>query len=272
MANYKLQYSGAQIDTAIGKALNTNLNNYPTKTEVENKGYLTAEQVNALIDNKLSNVEPGGSSGINTMQLYLNGRSMHFDENEENLDPNHIPCCACLFGYTILNDSDVYTIMSGIDTSNTKDMSGMFQVNSGLRVFTPNFDTSNVINMDLMFEWCQTLEEITIDCDSLETAYGMFSECYYLRKVELRNVSEALIGNEEWFSGCHNLRVVDFRTATGVPTLNSCDAFIYADEEVTIVVPDDLYSLWVSATNWCAITNAIIYAASDYDRIYGGNS
>lgn len=59
MATYKLQYSGAQFDAAIGKMLNMNLNNYPTKTELENKGYQTETQVNALIDAKLREVANG---------------------------------------------------------------------------------------------------------------------------------------------------------------------------------------------------------------------
>lgn len=263
MANYKLQYSGAQIDTAIGKALNTNLNNYPTKTEVENKGYLTAEQVNALIDDKLSNVEPGGGSGgVNPLQMLIDNRGMY----NNSVDFSNGTSCYRLFAYTVLDANAIETIMSGVDTSGVGDMSYMFQCNEGLEVFSPTFDTSLVIDMSYMFASCTTITEVTLDCSAVENVQNMFSGCTNLYRVELRNLGGRVMSNTSgWFRNCTGLGVLDFRTAAGVPNLTSTNSFTNAATGFEIIVPDNLYDEWVNATNWSSL-DVIWVRASEYEE------
>lgn len=264
MANYKLQYSGAQIDTAIGKALNTNLNNYPTKTEVENKGYLTADQVNALIDEKLSNADlggGGGSSGTNLIQMLIDNRGIYsagaivFDNGTS---------CSRFFANTTLDDSAVATIMAGVDTSSVSDMSYMFNYNEGLDVFDPTFSTSFVNNMSNMFAYCTTVTEVILDCSSVNNVQNMFNGCTNLYRAELQNIGGDIMSNTtNWFKNCAGLGVLDFRTAVSVPNLTSTTAFSGAATGFDIIVPDNLYEEWSLATNWSSV-EANWIRASEY--------
>lgn len=68
-----------------------------------------------------------------------------------------------------------------------------------------------------------------------------------------------------WFGGCTSLEVVDLRHVTSVVGLYNINAFSTTNDTYKIVVPDSLYSSWVTATNWkdASIVGHII-KASDY--------
>jgi hypothetical protein len=57
------------------------------------------------------------------------------------------------------------------------------------------------------------------------------------------------IGNNA-FNSCSGIAFFDFRTHTSVPTLSSYNAFSNLATDCKIVVPDELYDSWISATNW----------------------
>ena len=71
------------------------------------------------------------------------------------------------------------------------------------------------------------------------------------------------------FNGCSSCTIFDFRGATSVPTLENVNAFTNTSANKKIVVPDSLYSTWISTNNWSSSTNGIVDAiisASDYEQ------
>ena len=90
---------------------------------------------------------------------------------------------------------------------------------------------------------------------------SFFSGCTGLTYIKPSLIS---IGSNT-FSGCTNLAVVDFRHAVSVISLSNINVFNNTNDTYKIVVPDSLYSSWVTATNWkdTSIVGHIV-KASDY--------
>lgn len=107
-----------------------------------------------------------------------------------------------------------------------------------------------------------------------------FNQAYYLKSIELPD-NVTTIGDNAFyrvcitkfvasaklesiggtvFYDCYNLDVADFRKATKVPTLGSSN---FNRGTPKIIVPDDLYDEWISATNWSSHTSKIV-KASEY--------
>lgn len=117
-----------------------------------------------------------------------------------------------------------------------------------------------------MFTGCTSLVEgpylpaktMTSNCYA-----SMFNGCTSLRRVKM-DASSGNWGNS-MFNGCTSLELVDFRGATGVPTLGNINNFSNCNDTYRIVVPDSLYSTWRAATNWsnASIVSHIV-KASDY--------
>ena len=64
------------------------------------------------------------------------------------------------------------------------------------------------------------------------------------------------------FYGCTSLEIVDFSEATAIPTINSL-TFSGTNNTFKIVVPDALYSTWITSGYWSNVQSHII-AKSDY--------
>ena len=67
------------------------------------------------------------------------------------------------------------------------------------------------------------------------------------------------IGNEAFY-GCNGVLVYDFTASTSVPTLGT-QVFTNRNINCKIIVPDDLYSSWVSASGWSSLSSCIIKAS-----------
>lgn len=85
--------------------------------------------------------------------------------------------------------------------------------------------------------------------------YGLaqsFYGCTALKTVNLKNLSvvNGSTNTYQTFSGCTALEVVDFSEAASVPALSNTNAFQNTNATYKIVVPDALYSSWITATNW----------------------
>lgn len=65
------------------------------------------------------------------------------------------------------------------------------------------------------------------------------------------------------FNGCTHLELVDFSQATAVPELSNTSTFYNTNETFKIVVPDALYSTWITASNWSTYASQIV-KASEY--------
>lgn len=93
-----------------------------------------------------------------------------------------------------------------------------------------------------------------------------FYDCIDLTSIEFPATIAGFDGGYT-FRGCSNCLLFDFRRATSVPSLGATTAFQNTNADKKIVVPDALYSSWITATNWSSTTNGIVTAivkASDY--------
>lgn len=82
-----------------------------------------------------------------------------------------------------------------------------------------------------------------------------FNYCSSLSSVTIPN-SVTSIG-EGAFGQCFGMAYYDFTALTAVPTVNST-TFLNIPDDCKIVVPDSLYSSWISADNWSSLASHII--------------
>ena len=115
------------------------------------------------------------------------------------------------------------------------------------------------------FRQCYDLTSVTLPDSMTSLGDTAFYQCYGLTSIDLSKV--ASMGSNT-FGGCTNLVLYDFRRATQVPTLSSTSAFWNTPTDKKIVVPDDLYDSWITATNWSSTEYNIVTSiikASDYE-------
>lgn len=66
------------------------------------------------------------------------------------------------------------------------------------------------------------------------------------------------------FYDCSNLNIIDFTHCSAVPSLSNSNSFtgVIRGSTLKIIVPDNLYSTWIGATNWTSVASCI-YKASE---------
>ena len=110
------------------------------------------------------------------------------------------------------NKSNIKSIkkLKGLDTSNVTNMNTMFQSCSKLTSLDlSSFDTSNVTNMSGMFDNCSSLT--SLDLSNLNTSnvtnmFNMFQNCSSLTSLDLSNLNTSNVTNNSWmFFGCSSL-------------------------------------------------------------------
>ena len=95
---------------------------------------------------------------------------------------------------------------SNFDTSEIKDMSEMFRESVSLTSITwgSKFDTRNVETMFSMFQHSGSIETLNLSSfksSALKNATNMFSNCYKIKKIDLRNFGEKLNSTSGLFNG-----------------------------------------------------------------------
>lgn len=148
------------------------------------------------------------------------------------------------------------------DTSNVSIMNSMFYDCKDLTSI-PQLNMSKVYNTGSMFYNCANLASASVDMRAVETASSMFYNCTNLKSVKLTGVSAILNATYNLFNGCTSLELIDFRGATGRPSLSSTNAFTGVPSTCKVLIPDALYDRWVNATNWSAI-NVVYVKESEY--------
>ena len=117
------------------------------------------------------------------------------------------------------------------------------------------------------FTSCSRLTSVTISNNVTIISNGIFNGCSSLTSLTIPNKVTHIY--ELAFNGCSSCTIFDFRGATSVPTLVNVSAFNGTSANKKIVVPDSLYSTWISTNNWSSSTNGIVDAiisASDYEQ------
>ncbi|MBE5812556.1 MAG: BspA family leucine-rich repeat surface protein [Clostridiales bacterium] len=106
--------------------------------------------------------------------------------------------------------------LSLLDTSNVKNMEGMFVADYILgSVDLSGFNTSNVTNMSSMFEYCRGLKNVNLssfDVSKVEYMSYMFANCYELTSLDLSNfVTSNVLDTDSMFHYCESLETLDLR-------------------------------------------------------------
>jgi hypothetical protein len=113
----------------------------------------------------------------------------------------------------------------------------------------------NVTDTNNMFSYCEVLEEVSLlNMGNVTSIASLFSRCTKLKKVKLSGVSDKITNSSSCFYDCRSLKLIDFRGATGVPTLTNTNSFNSAQSTCKVVVPDELFDSWKNATNWSSIS------------------
>ena len=79
--------------------------------------------------------------------------------------------------------------------------------------FGSNFDTSNVINMQYMFNFCSSLTELDLssfDTSSVTEMGGMFENCNNIEQINVSSFDTSNVTGMWWmFAGCNKLKSID---------------------------------------------------------------
>lgn len=111
---------------------------------------------------------------------------------------------------------------------------------------------------DESFMSCSSLTSIVFPLRVGDIETRAFASCLALEIVKFGDVSNI---EDEVFLGDLSLKLVDFRLAKKIPNLKGTNVFPISAYK--IVVPDNLYDEWVSATNWSTYADRIT-KASEY--------
>ena len=112
--------------------------------------------------------------------------------------------------------------------------------------------------------YCNMLRKVEIGTGVTNIRNDAFYSCYSLASVVIPN-SVTSIGSEA-FSSCYGMAFYDFSNHTSIPTLSNTNAFKNIPSDCKIIVPDNLYDTWITATNWSKYASYII-KKSDWDAL-----
>ena len=256
--DYVLLEAGVNGNAKFGK----DSNNY-YKFVVTGKIEIEADKLNYLLD----------QSGV-VSQNPSNAFAFLFDDCsqlEGSLDMSWLTEAGTnAFRFTFRN-----TGATSINISNLASIS-----ESGL--YGTFYDCTNLTSVDLSslttvrsyglrnaFYGCTYLQSVSLPylttLTGTEAMRATFGGCTSLKTVVLKKLSTTTgttTPMTSTFTGCTALEVVDFSEATAIPSIES-NTFTSTNNTFQIVVPDSLYSTWIAATNWSALSSQIV-KASEY--------
>lgn len=107
----------------------------------------------------------------------------------------------------------------------------------------------NLSNLTSIGRSSNCLQEICKNCTALKRVY--------LTKLSSVN-TQRTNAFQNAFNGCTSLELVDFSEATAVPALPGTTPFANTNETFKIVVPDALYSSWITTSGWSTYASHIV--------------
>ena len=134
-----------------------------------------------------------------------------------------------------------YLNLSNFDTSNVENMEGMFNECNKLKEIKgiDNFNTSNVTNMSGMFQECNELEHINLsnfDTSNVENMKGMFTACQKLKEIQGINSfnTSKVIDMKGMFIGCKEIEYLDLSNidTSNVQNMDNMFGFCFKLKEI----------------------------------------
>lgn len=127
------------------------------------------------------------------------------------------------------------------------------------------------------FRECQALRSVTLPNNLKTLQISVFNNCKALSCIDMQHLSEinssslkgcislseVVFGSDvntiaDTFTNCNNILIYNFSKSKNVPTLSSTSCFTGINTNCKIIVPDNLYDTWISATNWDSHADKII--------------
>lgn len=105
-------------------------------------------------------------------------------------------------------------------------------------------------------ESCHSLKYVIIPNNITTISIGAFYACYSLTSIIFPNSITSI--DTIAFGNCFSIKEYDFSLATSIPTLVASDAFQGINKLCKIKVPSNLYSSWITATNWSTYADYIV--------------
>ena len=166
-----------------------------------------------VFDLSFAQYKPASIAGI-----FSNMAKLKTIEGLENLNTTNLVSMASMFsGCTSLTSID----LSGLDTSNVKDMSGMFSGLALTSIDLSGLDTSNVTDISFMFSYCSALTSIDLsglDTSNVTNMMSMFYGCKSLTSIDLSGLDTSNVTNMMFmFYGCKSLTSIEL---SGLDTSN----------------------------------------------------
>ena len=113
-----------------------------------------------------------------------------------------------------------------------------------------------------VFQYCSSLSSITIPNKVTSIGTYAFDNCPSLSSITIPNKVTSIQNNV--FSYSYSISYYDFSQYNTIPTLSNTNAFSGILSDCKIIVPDNLYSDWITRSNWSTYASYII-KKSDWD-------
>lgn len=147
-----------------------------------------------------------------------------------------------------------YVNFSALQRAEAKSFSGAFEQTSLTSINLGSLLVAEDDAFDGAFAGDGAWIEVSIPKIS-DIGVRAFANNNLIRELSLPCVTN--IG-EYAFANCTNLWLFDFRGTTNIPYLASANAFTNVAEDSCIIVDDEVYDAWRSATNWSDIAEMIV--------------
>lgn len=115
-----------------------------------------------------------------------------------------------------------------------------------------------------VFQDNNSLSSIVLPNSMNIIATQQFTNCFSLSSIVIP--PSVTVIDAGAFSQCYGMAFYDFSNHTAVPTLQSPSAFQNNPSDCKIIIPDNLYDEWMTATNWSTYSSNII-KKSDWDAL-----
>ena len=114
------------------------------------------------------------------------------------------------------------------------------------RICVPKKNDSDIGNYALNL--CSSLEEVYLTEGIENISNAAFYGCVSIKKLVFPSTLTAIGGS--MFTDCQTLELLDFSALTQVPRHEGSALISTSIQQVVLVIPDELYSSWVTTTGW----------------------
>ena len=167
--------------------------------------------------------------------------------------------------------------LSVFDTSNVKDMSGMFAINTTTNLDVSKFNTSNVTNMSGMFNITVNIKNLNLsnfDTSKVNDMSYMFAGCRSLESLDLSNFDTSKVTDmSSMFVGCETITNLDLSNFNTSNVTNMSEMFRSSDTITLNGYCTNLQTVDLSSFDTSKVTNMkdMFCKCENLTTIYTGN-